>query len=72
MKFFKLVEISEEEYIEKTRILDFDSCYQVVGKVNDVYPDDENIYIAVDENEDEIRIDREYFSDEDDEEWEDE
>lgn len=72
MKFFKLVEISEEEYIEKTRILDFDNCYQVVGKANDVYPDDKNIYIAVDEDEDEIRIDREYFSDEDDGEWEDE
>ena len=72
MRFFKLVEISEEEYIDKTRILDFDNCYQVVGKANDVYPNDKNVYIVIDENEDEIRIDREYFSDEDDEEWEDE
>lgn len=72
MRFFKLVEIDEEEYIERTRILDFDNCYQVVGKANDVYPDDKNVYIVIDENEDEIRIDRENFADEDDEEWEDE
>ena len=72
MRFFKLVEIDEEEYIERKRILDFDYCSQVVGKANSVYPDDKNIYIAVDEDEDEIRIDREYFSYEDDEEWEDE
>ena len=72
MKFFKLVEISEEEYIERTRILDFDYCSQVVGKANSVYPDDKNIYIAVDEDEYEIKIDMEYIDDEDDEEWEDE
>lgn len=72
MRFFKLVEIDEEEYIDRTRILDFDNCYQVVGKANNVYPDDKNIYIAVDEDEYEIKIDMEYINDEDDEEWEDE
>lgn len=72
MRFFKLVEISEEEYIERTRILDFDYCSQVLGKANSVYPDDKNIYIAVDEDEYEIKIDMEYIDDEDDDEWEDE
>ena len=67
MKFFKLVEITEEEYIDKTRILDFDYCSQVVGKANSVYPDDKNIYIAVDEDEYEIKIDMEYIYDEEDE-----
>lgn len=72
MRFFKLVEIDEEEYIERTRILDFDDCWQVVGNANDVYPDDKNVYVAIEEKEDEIRIDRCYFADEDEEEWEDE
>lgn len=72
MKFFKLIEITEEEYIDKTRILDFDYCSQVVGKSNSIYPDDKNIYIAIDEREDEMRIDMEYIYDEEDGEWEDE
>lgn len=72
MRFFKLVEIDEEEYIERTRILDFDYCSQVVEKSNSVYFDDKYIYIAVDKDEYENKIDIEYISDEDDEELEDE
>lgn len=57
MRFFKLIEIEEEEYIERTRDLDFDYYNQTSTKANDVYPDDKNVYIATDENEDEIRVD---------------
>lgn len=65
MKFFKLVEITEEEYIERTRDIEFEYFTQTVNRANKVYPEDNNIYIATDENEYEIRIDREYFSNED-------
>ena len=64
MKFFKLVEIDAEEYIERTRDLDFDYCLSTVSKANDIYPDDKNVYIAIDESEDEIRIDRCDFDEE--------
>ncbi|MBQ7798054.1 MAG: hypothetical protein IJ371_02920 [Clostridia bacterium] len=64
MKFFKLVEIDEEEYIEKTRDLDFDCYSQSAVKANAVYPEDKNIYIAIDEDEEEIRINRYDFDDE--------
>lgn len=69
MRFFKLVEIDEEEYIERTRDLDFDYFAQSVNGANKVYPDDKNLYIAINESEEEIRIDMSGF---DDKEWEDE
>ena len=69
MRFFKLVEIDEEEYIERTRDLDFDYFAQSVNGANKVYPNDKNLYIAINESEDEIRINMSGF---DDEEWEDE
>ena len=64
MRFFKLVEIDEEEYIERTRDLDFDYFAQSVNGANKVYPDDKNLYIAINESEDEIRIDMSGFNDE--------
>lgn len=80
MKFYKLIEIDEEEYCEKTQDLFFDNCAQTVIRGDSVNPDDKNIYIATDLTEDEIRIDLETIIgedcypeyDEDDEEWEDE
>lgn len=65
MKFFKLVEIDEKEYVERTRDLDFYRFCNNVSKASDVYPDDKNIYIAVDDIEDEIRINISDFDDED-------
>ena len=70
MRFFKLVEIDEKEYIQRTRDLDFDYFAQSVNGANKVYPNDKNLYIAINESEEEIRINLEYV--EDDEEWEDE
>lgn len=64
MRFFKLVEIDEEEYIERTRDLDFDYFAQSVNGANKVYPDDKNLYIAINESEEEIRIDMSGFDDE--------
>lgn len=61
MRFFKLVEIDEEEYIERTRDLDFEYCASTVTPARD-YPDDKNIYVAIDESEEEIRIDECYFN----------
>ena len=61
MRFFKLVEIDEEEYVERTGDLDFDLYVQTNNKANDVYPDDKNVYIATDENEEEISVDLAYF-----------
>ena len=58
MRFFKLVEINEEEYAEKTRDLEYDYFAQTVTKADGIYPDDKNVYVAIDESEDEIRIDR--------------
>lgn len=58
MRFFKLVEIDEDEYIERTKDLEYDSFSQTVTKANEVYPDDKNVYVAIDECIDEIRIDR--------------
>lgn len=62
MRFFKLVEIDEEEYIERTRDLDFEYCASTVTLANDIFPDDKNIYVAIDESEEEIRIDSCYFN----------
>lgn len=70
MRFFKLVEIDEEEYIERTRDLDFDLFTQTINKASNEYPDDKDVYIAIDGTEDVIMIDMENV--EDDEEWEDE
>lgn len=62
MRFFKLVEIDEEEYVERTGDLDFNLYVQINNKANDIYPDDKNVYIATDENEEEIiRVDLDYF-----------
>ena len=61
MRFFKLVEIDEEEYVERTGDLDFDLYVQTNNKANDIYPDDKNVYIATDENEEEISVELSYF-----------
>lgn len=63
MKFYKLVEISQDEYVEQTRDLYMTYCNQTVSLANnDVYPDDKNVYVAIDESEEEIRIDSCYFN----------
>lgn len=59
MKFFKLVEIDEEEYVEKTNDFNFDNFSQSAIKA-----DDGNVYIAIDEDEEEIRINRYDYDDE--------
>ena len=61
MRFFKLVEIDEEEYVERTGDLDFDLFVQTNNKANDIYPDDKNVYIATKEDEDEIVVELDYF-----------
>lgn len=61
MRFFKLVEIDEEEYVERTGDLDFDLYVQTNNKANDIYPDDKNVYIATDENEESISVELAYF-----------
>jgi hypothetical protein len=40
MKFFKLVEIDEKEYIEQTRDLNYRCFCNNVSKANDIHPDD--------------------------------
>lgn len=78
MKFYKLVEINEEEYIEKTGDVEFYKWSQTTTKAKDIYPDDKNVYISTTESMDEISIAREDYypeydeDDEYDEEWEDE
>lgn len=61
MRFFKLVEIDEEEYVERTGDLDFDLYIQTNNKAKNIYPDDKNVYIATYENEEEISVDLAYF-----------
>lgn len=61
MRFFKLVEIDEEEYIERTGDLDFDLYIQTNNKAKNIYPDDKNVYIATDENEESISVELDYF-----------
>ena len=61
MIFFKLVEIDEEEYVERTGDLDFDLYIQTNNKAKNIYPDDKNVYIATDENEEEISVELSYF-----------
>lgn len=61
MRFFKLVEIYEKEYVERTGDLDFDLYIQTNNKAKNIYPDDKNVYIATDENEEEISVDLAYF-----------
>ena len=61
MRFFKWVEIDEEEYVERTGDLDFDLYVQTNNKAKGIYPDDKNTYIATDENEEEISVDLAYF-----------
>ena len=61
MRFFKLVEIDEEEYVERTGDLDFNLFFQTDNKANDIYPDDKNVYIATKEDEDEIVVELAYF-----------
>ena len=61
MRFFKLVEIDEEEYVERTGDLDFDLYVQTNNKAKDIYPDDKNAYVATDENEEEISVELAYF-----------
>lgn len=68
MKFFKLVEIDEKEYVEQTRDLNYRYFCNNVSKANDIHPDDKNIYIAIDECEDEIRINIGDFEDENEDE----
>lgn len=72
MRFFKLVEIEEQEYIEQTRDLNYCRFCNTVSPASDIHPDDNNIYIAIDECEDEIRIDLSDFEDEEDDYPEDE
>ena len=61
MRFFKLVEIDEEEYVERTGDLDFDLYVQTNNKADDIYPDDKNVYIVTDENEETISVELAYF-----------
>lgn len=61
MRFFKLVEIDEEEYVERTGDLDFDLYVQTNNKAKNIYPDDKNVYIATDENEESISVELDYF-----------
>lgn len=61
MRFFKLVEIDEEEYVERTGDLDFNLFVQTNNKANGIYPDDKNVYIATDEDEEEISVELDYF-----------
>ena len=61
MRFFKLVEIDEEEYVERTGDLDFNLYLQTNNKADDIYPDDKNVYIATDDNEEEISVELAYF-----------
>ena len=41
--------------------LDFDLYIQTNNKADDIYPDDKNVYIATDKNEEEISVDLAYF-----------
>ena len=61
MRFFKLVEITEDEYVDRTRDLDYDMYVCSKNKANSIYPEDKNIYIATDENEEAISVDLAYF-----------
>lgn len=61
MRFFKLVEIDEDEYVERTGDLDFNLYVQTDNKANEIYPDDKNVYIATDENEETISVELDYF-----------
>lgn len=61
MRFFKLVEIDEEEYVDRTGDLDFDLYIQTNNKAKNIYPDDKNVYIATDENEESISVELDYF-----------
>ena len=56
MKFYKLVEITEDEYVDRTRDLDYDMYVCSKHKA-----DDKAIYIAMQDDETEIDIDLDDF-----------
>ena len=66
MRFFKLVEMDEKEYVEQTRDLDYSRFCNTVTKASDVHPEDKNIYVAVDDVEDRIIISLSDIENEDD------
>ena len=50
MKFYKLTEITEEEYYAMTSDHNYEDCYQCVIPFNNA------LYIAIDEDEEELEI----------------
>ena len=73
MRFFKLVEIEEQEYIEQTRDLNYCRFCNTVSTASDIHPEDKNIYVAVDDIENTIVIDlADIENEEEDDEYEDE
>lgn len=66
MRFFKLVEIDEKEYVEQTRDLSYDRFCNTITKASDVHPEDSNIYIALNDDEDQIVLTLSDFENEED------